>query len=463
MPDLTDRMQNAPTPKPWGVGAMGTSRLGMNPKYLMALLGHEQENQQKSFADSQFESQLALSGMSPADQQMARMFRNSPAIAKVMAESRSRDESQKWRTEDREDRQRQAEEMLKERQRLEDEEKKSALAHSKAAEADMIGRASQSGITNYLRPQFAPTSAPTEDIPGETNRIGVNQMGPQRARQGVGGPKTMQFTEMAQVPTMPDEAYNYLAKKDPSNPALQGAMKESEYQQRQAMQIRAQESERMKQMGIDQKAMEKKAAEQDREKRVAAARSWIGDGATDAEIAEFDVRVQGAPKDKVLDPSKIAAQIRKDRKTAQEKELGKEERSSKEQRGIDKEMFKAEERKKMAEKWENENPLKDGKRPPMPESWKAEADRLALDRARKSVGGKPAQNQEDDDAKAVLMDTARQLKRDYDAAKARGDKAAMDDLERQRRELEAQYNGVIGKRENESWHEQTGDVLYGSL
>ena len=451
MPDLTDRMQNAPTPKPWGVGAMGTSRLGMNPKYLMALLGHEQENQQKSFADSQFETQLALSGMSPADQQMARMFRNSPAIAKVMAESRSRDESQKWRTEDREDRQRQAEEMLKERQRLEDEEKKSALAHSKEAESEMIGRAAGSGVTNYLNPKFAPTSAKKPMM-----NFGMPGF--------MGGATVPIPTGQAEIPTMPDEAYNYLAKKDPSNPALQGAMKQSDYDARQAMQIRAQEAERAKQGIVDQKAAKERADAEERKRRTERSRAFLnreGFNATEEELALFDLATEGGKN--AVDPFKQAEQIRKDRKTAQEKELGKEERSSKEQRGIDKEMFKAEERKKMAEKWENENPLKDGKRPPMPESWKAEADRLALDRARKSVGGKPAQNQEDDDAKAVLMDTAKQLKRDYDAAKARGDKAAMDDLERQRRELEAQYNGVIGKRENESWHEQTGDVLYGSL
>lgn len=290
-------------------GAQGTNYLGIPTHLLAAGLEDKFQNQQKSFADQQFEQQLAMSGMSPADQQMARMFRNAPAIAKVMADSRSREESQKWRAEDREDRQRQQEAMLKERQRIEDEQKKAALEAKKAEEAGLIAGAAGTRVTNYLTPKFAPTSA---------KQTGGGSL-PIPSFMGMGG-GNVSVPGQAEVPTMPDIAHDYLMKKDPSNPALQGVMRETDYKQRQLKQIAAQDAMRKQQGIADQKAAKERADEEERKRRTERSRAFLnreGFNATPEELALFDLATEGGKN--AVDPFKQAEQIRKDRKTDEEK------------------------------------------------------------------------------------------------------------------------------------------------
>ena len=132
-----------------------------------------------------------MSGMSPADQQMARMFRNAPGIARQMQGAQQDRERQDFQRQMQEDRQREMEQMLKARQTASDEAKAAAGQAKKAELDNALAEAKNSGTTGFLNPKFAPPGAQRMGFKVPPLPFG---MGGQQAQ----GP--------AQVTSMPDKA-----------------------------------------------------------------------------------------------------------------------------------------------------------------------------------------------------------------------------------------------------------------
>lgn len=297
MPDLTDQMANAPTPAPWGVGAMGTTRMSMKPQLLAKLL-------QMKYAQQQDQEQEARAAMVRQQQMQDRMKEMQAQQLYGDKKMQAQQGFELMKMKMQQDAQQKAA-LLKTliKQKADDQKKEQA----KAMLAQMFGTP---GAGFMARPPTqAPGIAEAQQGLAATQAAMSGMPGAQMAQQGVAG----QQAQLAQMPQQriieDDEANNIfdaqkkagVAPMLPPGFMLRSTLKDQQHQfNQQAAKAK-----------IEQDRAAKADAEvQARNRGESLAASLLGDGATDEEKHRF-LTAMSDPKAK---PWQVAEKIINDRK-----------------------------------------------------------------------------------------------------------------------------------------------------